>query len=43
MSCLTTVAAFIILSVGFVIYGLGQLCELGLYIIADLARSLGLI
>jgi hypothetical protein len=43
MSCLTTLAAFVILSAGFVIFGLGQLCELGMYLLECLARSIGLI
>lgn len=43
MSCLTTLAAFFILCAGFVVFGLGQLCELGMYLLECLARSIGLI
>ena len=39
MSCLTTLAAFVILSAWVVIFGLGQLCELGLYLLECLVRS----
>ena len=43
MSCLTTLAAFFIMSTALVIFGLGQLCELGLYLLGDILASLGVI
>ena len=43
MSCLVTLAAFVIMCAAVVIYGLGQLCELGMYLLECLARSIGLI
>lgn len=33
MSCLTTILAFVLLVFGVVVFGIGQLCELLLYLL----------
>lgn len=40
MSCLATLAAFVIICAAVVIYGLGQLCELGMYLLGELGTCL---
>ena len=43
MSCLATLLAFLVMCAGIVLFGIGQLCELGLYLLECLTRSIGLI
>lgn len=43
MSCLATLLAFLVMCAGIVLFGIGQLCELGLYLLGDLLASLGLL
>lgn len=43
MSCLATLLAFLVMCAGMVLFGIGQLCELGLYLLSDLLVSLGLV
>jgi hypothetical protein len=40
MSCLATILAFFLLCFGFVVFGIGQLCELLLYLVELAAVSI---
>ena len=38
--CFTVTGAFLLFMTGFVIFGISQLCELGMYILGELAGML---